>query len=604
MCALAIQEPTDLSEAVEPTYKFSEFELAPDGTLKRGVENVHLTPKEVAILRLLLTRPGQVVTAAALQKAAWNDTHVTGDSLPKCISSLRAALAPSGCIQTVYKRGYRMTCAVTRLQLSHRSPQVRLAILPFSIGAHVPEHMGHTVSEELITRLTIGQMRGLVPFSILARDSVFVLAQHGREAREIGIMLGADFVLTGTLQATNLHYRLRAEMIRVEDATQVWVEDYIVSNSMASGVEHGLIIRLSSRFAVSDPDGVIASGTDLSAGESLHRLQAYNAFHKGHFQVQGLQSSRVHDGLQELVKASELDPTLTAAQIDLINACVAQAFYGFLQPSLAAQIAKRAAHSFTKDNRGLDAVAPSIGWIQLHFDRNHEQALKTLERSAGLPLEPGNVRAWTMAHLSRGAFHEAVALTERALRSDPYSPWLHARLAWIWHLAGEKDQSRKRINEALSIAPEHEACCIYGSAILAYLGEAERAAELAGGLAHRSTFFDLAVAAKAYALARSGQRSEAEGLAERLQWMGGERYVSRSFTAFVHLELGDVEEALADLYAADAARCPWLFQVLRDPRLKSLRQTEGFAPLQLVLDEASRDPGRSKASQHAETTNS
>ena len=77
--------------------------------------------------------------------------------------------------------------------------------------------------------------------AVLARDSVFNLAQRGLTAQQIGRELKADLVLTGTLQAFSSHYRLRAEMIRVEDGTQIWVEDLLVPQNQTGVLEQGLI---------------------------------------------------------------------------------------------------------------------------------------------------------------------------------------------------------------------------------------------------------------------------------------------------------------------------------------------------------------------------
>ncbi len=91
-----------------PAFTFGNLHLEPDGTLSRGDEIIHLPPKELAALKLLLAQAGQIVTHQQLKKALWGDVHVTDDSVPKCMSSLRELLAPDDCIQTVYKRGYRL----------------------------------------------------------------------------------------------------------------------------------------------------------------------------------------------------------------------------------------------------------------------------------------------------------------------------------------------------------------------------------------------------------------------------------------------------------------------------------------------------------------
>jgi len=169
-------------------YDFGPFCLRHDGILLRGSAVITLTPKELAVLRRLLADAGNVTLISDLRQAGWGETHVSADSLPRCISSLRARLEPAQCIATVYKRGYRLTvpvlatpdvatldttldttseAAVTRLAAksgldnSSLSPAgdvaargsmsssitgprglPRLAILPFQTKNQVPAHLG------------------------------------------------------------------------------------------------------------------------------------------------------------------------------------------------------------------------------------------------------------------------------------------------------------------------------------------------------------------------------------------------------------------------------------------------------------------------------
>ncbi|MFY9856183.1 MAG: winged helix-turn-helix domain-containing protein, partial [Terracidiphilus sp.] len=207
---------------------FASFRLESDGTLWRGEAVVHLPPKELAALRLLLTYSDQVVSPAQLKQELWGDVHVTADSVPKCLSSLRARLEPDACIQTVYKRGYRFSAEIRRDGAAAADKALRLAILPFATGYLVPEHLGPAMAEETTASLSRAPHFAV---AVLARDSVFNLAQRGLTALQVGQELNADLVLTGTLQAFSSQYRLRAEMIRVEDGTQIWVEDLLASRS-------------------------------------------------------------------------------------------------------------------------------------------------------------------------------------------------------------------------------------------------------------------------------------------------------------------------------------------------------------------------------------
>jgi len=188
-----------------------------------------------------------------------------------------------------------------------------------------------------------------------------------------------------------------------------------------------------------------------------------------------------------------------------------------------------------------------------------------------------------MFAVSRHRFAEAIEMLRAAIRIDPFSPWLHNRLAWTLHLDGQASASMELIRKTIAQFPDRESTCLYGSVILAYNGETKQATELAQSLAQRSPHFDLAGAAHAYALACAGSADEARVVLERLQWLGRERYLVRGFTSAAYLALGDHEAAMAELYAMDEACCPWFFQMLADPRLKPLHGNPEFERMRAIL---------------------
>ena len=282
-------------------------------------------------------------------------------------------------------------------------------------------------------------------------------------------------------------------------------------------------------------------------------------------------------------RAAELDPSLVAAHVDLVNVCVTQAFYGFMSPAVAAEQIRSTARSIPDDLEGTEAVFSALGWVSFHVDHDLCRALKAFARSAHLPHDAWITRLRVMFALSRHRFAEAIEMLNAALRVDPYSLWLNARLAWAYHLSGQAEQSVEQIERALSMFPGHEGANLYGSMILAYNGDANLGAELAENLVKSSPYFDIATSAHGYALARAGRKDEARATVERLQWLSRERYVLRSFTPAVCVALGDIEGAIAELAAAQEARCPWFFQMLADPRLKPLHAHPEFKRMRAIL---------------------
>src|SRR5262245_64220187 len=104
---------------------------------------MRLQEQPLEILRLLLERPGEVITRDELRQRLWPEgTFVDFEhSLNAAIKRLRAALGDDAdnptFIETVPRRGYRFIGSVpgepgTRAAAAPSAPRLRLVVLPFS----------------------------------------------------------------------------------------------------------------------------------------------------------------------------------------------------------------------------------------------------------------------------------------------------------------------------------------------------------------------------------------------------------------------------------------------------------------------------------------
>jgi len=266
-----------IASVAHPEYRFGSYELRPDGTLLRNSEIIAIPPKELAVLRRLLADRGNVVALEDLRRAGWGEIHVSADSLPRCISSLRARLGAEVCIATVYKRGYRFEVSplnadhAVHLRSHHTLPNderktnfdnprdpvgssrvwqpimsnspglAKLIVFPFTTGAGVPLELSSEIAEETAFHLShpredIVELLAVdsMAVELLACNPVFALANRGLTALETGLSLGASLALSGRIAATATHFRIRAEMFRVEDAVQLWIEDFLIPRALIS----------------------------------------------------------------------------------------------------------------------------------------------------------------------------------------------------------------------------------------------------------------------------------------------------------------------------------------------------------------------------------
>jgi DNA-binding winged helix-turn-helix (wHTH) protein len=565
------------------TYRFRDLRLKADGTLLRGETVLNLPAQELALLRALLSRSGEVVSASELSRALWGDPHPDSHRLQECLASLKNILQPSDCVENVYRRGFRISAiAEPDGQLTPQSLP-RLAILPFSTGYDVPDYLGLALAEQ-----TMEQLRSARPAiaSVAARDSVQTLMRRGLARQEIGKMLDAEMLLAGQLLATPGRHRLRVEMIRVEDSAPLWVEDLIVEREQIAELAGELVSRVTSRLHGGGISIQAGAAPVVKSGSSRTEREAQDLYLRAHHEWQNMERHSMQDAMGRLLRAIELDQAQFAARVDLAQLAVLQCIYGYLSPRIAAATVRRAADGIPELNEQAVALLPALAWVEFHFDRDARSALQMMARSEWLPYNLTNtrVRAWLLLSLHR--FGEAVELLRAALELDPYSSWLHAGLAWTLHLAGERDESVAQARKILDAFSDYDKSLFIATMILGYNGEAERAIEVAKTLSGRASHSDIATAVRAYALACAGRHEESRHLLERLQWLSRERFVLNTLNAATYVVLGEADAAFAELRTANETRCPWFFHMLADPRLKPLHARPEFAALQASLPAA------------------
>lgn len=101
-------------------HAFGPFRLdAEANVLFRDGQPVALGQRAVALLRILVERPGALVSKDDLIEAAWSGLAVEESNLSVQISALRRALGEAGgadWIETMPRRGYRFVGPAVRLE--------------------------------------------------------------------------------------------------------------------------------------------------------------------------------------------------------------------------------------------------------------------------------------------------------------------------------------------------------------------------------------------------------------------------------------------------------------------------------------------------------
>ena len=150
------------------TFLFEGFRLDRRG-LFRGDNDAFAAPVEIGsraleVLRVLVERPGDLISRHEIMAAAWPGMVIDDNNLTIQIAALRRLFdhgrIGGSCIVTVPGRGYRFIAPVTRVehwgQLLRPAPRLSIGVLPFSNLGDDPrqQYFADGITEDLTTDLS------------------------------------------------------------------------------------------------------------------------------------------------------------------------------------------------------------------------------------------------------------------------------------------------------------------------------------------------------------------------------------------------------------------------------------------------------------------
>jgi DNA-binding winged helix-turn-helix (wHTH) protein/TolB-like protein/tetratricopeptide (TPR) repeat protein len=175
----------EMSRNAGHLYEFGPFRLEPaEQLLLREQRPVALTPKNFDFLVFLVENHGRLVTKQQIMQAVWPDSCVEEANLTVSISGLRKTLGEKAdgrqYIETVPKKGYRFTAAVTAVAIPTREGQKRA-------------HINGTEAAESLCLNASGQGNAGEVAAPIVPDAA------GPKRQRVSVMIPAFVVLMGLL---------------------------------------------------------------------------------------------------------------------------------------------------------------------------------------------------------------------------------------------------------------------------------------------------------------------------------------------------------------------------------------------------------------------
>ncbi|HEY4170229.1 MAG TPA: winged helix-turn-helix domain-containing protein [Reyranella sp.] len=402
-------------------------------SLFRGAEPVALGRRAVAVLRLLLERPGEPVSRQALIEAAWPRLAIEDSNLSVQIAAVRRVLAEQAdgadWIETLPRRGYRyvgppipIVNGVVRSSLPASAERPSMAVLPFTSAGGGPRHERFTdgMVEDVIAALS--RFKSLF---VIARNSSFEYKGRTVNIKRVGRELGVRYVVEGSVRKTAGRLRVSVQLVDAESGYQLWSERYDRELEDVFDVQDEIVRAIVSVL----PGRMEDAGRDVAIRKPTSSITAYDLVLLGNEQWRRLEKSSLAQARERLRAAVALDPNYARAHANIAWTIVCEAF---LEASTGMTLDDALREIETAlDLDGDDAWSHGV-YAQLLFLRNEDDRAE-LHFNRALLLNPNDADvAAVFANILVywGRWREALMWIGTAKRLNPFPPnlyhWYHA----------------------------------------------------------------------------------------------------------------------------------------------------------------------------------
>jgi TolB-like protein len=395
--------------------------------------------RAVEVLRVLLERPGDLVSRDEIMAAAWPGMVVEDNNLTIQIAALRRVLdhnrGQSSCIQTVTRRGYRFVAPVTRVDADAQSaiqtipyggersrPRLSIVVLPFANLSNDPEQQYFT--DGITEDLTIDLSRIGGSF-VIARSTAFTYKGKPIDAKQIGRELGVRYLLEGSVRRSGRQVGVNAQLVDTATGAHVWAErldrdmgdlfrlQNEITGQIARALQFELAIADAGRFT-EHPDAL----DFILRGRAAWWKSTYG--------------TNYAEALDLFERALALDPRAVDAQIWLALMLINRVIdFWSDAPEIDLQ---RAGELVARALR----VSPNSAWAHyvkgqvLRAQSQYEDAAVEYETAIAFDRNLANAYAWVgRCKLLMGSLDEVIPPTESAIRLSPHDRML---AAWYWQI--------------------------------------------------------------------------------------------------------------------------------------------------------------------------
>lgn len=503
-----------MSESEIPSAAATEFIIGNhryrlDGKQLYDHQNVPiaLRAKSLRFLVIMLENRERIVSKSELAETVWPGLAVTDESISQCAKDIRRILGDTDhtILETFPKQGYRLNAQASGSATPNPRPVSGYVAATFLLVAFLAGFLFWWQNLPPSQPPSAGPVIAVLPFKNdggdpdegylaagLARDLTIHLSEipdidvvpgslssainaNGLKAIEATRLLGANYVVDGSLSQSGTLLRIDIELIDGSLHTLKWARTY-------QGTAAELIsLRDSMVRDIAEGMGTAVSGYNLDrlGTTGTHNPAAFEEILRGRQAAAAFSQDALLTAERHFRKAIELDPEYARAFAELAAIYAIRFENGWTVMTAADE--EKALH-FGQTALELDDSL----WLahyalgRLFSAMSQKDFAKSefhLERAMSLQPANDDARAYYGAVKNfQGKAAEAVAILQPVVSSHPNAPfWYHLALGNALFHDGQYNKAEAALDQCLKQMPSSPYCLRYQIAVLAEMGQLEDA---------------------------------------------------------------------------------------------------------------------------------
>jgi len=312
-------------------------------------------------------------------------------------------------------------------------------------GAKEDEYLRDGITEDIITELS--KIRGLNTFS---RPTVLAYRDKPVTPSQIGHVLRASYVLTGTLRRAGSRLRITTQLVDTHTDFPLWSERYDREMKDVFEVQDEIARKIAEALRVTlSPQEL----EDL-ATKPTESLQAYDLYLRGKRYARRQTRQDLEFALQMFENAVAIDPSFALAYAACANAC-AMFYCNYSRDAIWVERARNASGKAVALRWDLPEVMVSQAWV-LYATELHDEAVRMVQKAIERKRDcEGAYYLLCRALFSAGRCQEVMDIMETALEVSGEDYNVYVPIINSLGALGKKDAHRNLLVRRIAALENH-----------------------------------------------------------------------------------------------------------------------------------------------------